>query len=164
MVCDGISLSSTDLCTGFSSAFQLQWECFFVITSSNGNIFHVIGPLWGESTGHRAIIWTNEDTSVSLGPHELTGMKYLYLSSGGMFWQKKLTGADSLTMATHVLGFEFIVAKWSQRTHNVIGLFYNCGNFPVPAMQVVRIVPGVVISHQILIHFIRKIHVSLIST
>ena len=25
------------------------------MTSSNGNIFHVIGPLWGESTGHRWI-------------------------------------------------------------------------------------------------------------
>ena len=26
-----------------------------MVTSSNGNIFHVTGPLWGESTGHRWI-------------------------------------------------------------------------------------------------------------
>ena len=26
-----------------------------MMTSSNGNIFRVIGPLWGESTGHRWI-------------------------------------------------------------------------------------------------------------
>ena len=26
-----------------------------IIMSSNGNIFHVTGPLWGESTGHRWI-------------------------------------------------------------------------------------------------------------
>ena len=26
-----------------------------MITSSNGNIFRVTGPLWGESTGHRWI-------------------------------------------------------------------------------------------------------------
>ena len=28
----------------------LAWP---MMTSSNGNIFHVTGPLWGESTGHR---------------------------------------------------------------------------------------------------------------
>ena len=26
-----------------------------MMTSSNGNVFHVAGPLWGESTGHRCI-------------------------------------------------------------------------------------------------------------
>ena len=37
---------------------QLRW-CFTIVlcmmTSSNGNIFRVTGPLWGESTGHRWI-------------------------------------------------------------------------------------------------------------
>ena len=27
----------------------------YVMTSSNGNIFRVIGPLWGEFAGHRLI-------------------------------------------------------------------------------------------------------------
>ena len=27
----------------------------FMMTSSNGNIFHITGPLWGESTGHQWI-------------------------------------------------------------------------------------------------------------
>ena len=44
------------------------------------------------------------------------------------------------------------------------GSFYNCGNFPVPGMQLVGTVPEVVMSHQIWINFIRKIHISLIST
>ena len=26
-----------------------------IMMSSNGNIFHTTGPLWGESTGHRCI-------------------------------------------------------------------------------------------------------------
>ena len=26
---------------------------YFMMTSSNGNIFHITGPLWGESTSHR---------------------------------------------------------------------------------------------------------------
>ena len=30
----------------------------FMITSSNGNIFRVTGPLWGESTSHRRIFFT----------------------------------------------------------------------------------------------------------
>ena len=29
--------------------------CLSMMMSSNGNIFHVTGPLWGESTGHRWI-------------------------------------------------------------------------------------------------------------
>ena len=37
--------------------------CRILITSSNGNIFHVIGPLWGESTGdqfpsQRPVAWS----------------------------------------------------------------------------------------------------------
>ena len=28
---------------------------YFIMTSANGNIFRVTGPLWGESTGHRWI-------------------------------------------------------------------------------------------------------------
>ena len=28
---------------------QHHW---FIMTSLNGNIFHIAGPLWGESTGH----------------------------------------------------------------------------------------------------------------
>ena len=31
------------------------WTEFHMMTSSNGNIFRVTGPLWGESTGHRWI-------------------------------------------------------------------------------------------------------------
>ena len=32
----------------------IVWE-WFMMTSLNGNIFHVTGPLWGESTGHQWI-------------------------------------------------------------------------------------------------------------
>ena len=35
------------------SAFQLNFN--FTMKQSNGNYFHVTGPLWGESTGHRLI-------------------------------------------------------------------------------------------------------------
>ena len=34
---------------------QLPWYPFPMMTSSNGNIFRVTGPLWGKSTGHRWI-------------------------------------------------------------------------------------------------------------
>ena len=30
-------------------------DALAMMTSSNGNIFRVTGPLWGESTGHRCI-------------------------------------------------------------------------------------------------------------
>ena len=30
-------------------------DCYCMMTSSNGNIFRVTGPLWGEFTGHRWI-------------------------------------------------------------------------------------------------------------
>ena len=33
-------------------------DFYVMMTSSNGNIFHVTGPLWGESTGHRWILLT----------------------------------------------------------------------------------------------------------
>ena len=37
-----------------SRSFEPQSK-YFMVTSSNGYIFHVTGPLWGESTGHRWI-------------------------------------------------------------------------------------------------------------
>ena len=30
----------------------------FMMTPSNGNIFRIAGPLWGESTGHQLILLT----------------------------------------------------------------------------------------------------------
>ena len=41
----------------------------FIITSSNGNIFRVTGPLWDESTGHRKIPLT-QASDVSFGPEQ----------------------------------------------------------------------------------------------
>ena len=35
--------------------FAAMMHAFTLMTSSNGNIFRVTGPLWGESTGHRWI-------------------------------------------------------------------------------------------------------------
>ena len=43
------------------------------------------------------------------------------------------------------------------------GSLYNCDDFSVPMMQVVRILPEVVLSQCILRTFIRKIHILLIS-
>ena len=42
---------------GISSflASQLNKFIYYTMTSSNGKIFHVTGPSWGESTGHRWI-------------------------------------------------------------------------------------------------------------
>ena len=41
---------------GLANVFvHLRKSCQIVIASTNGNIFRVIGPLWGESTGHRWI-------------------------------------------------------------------------------------------------------------
>ena len=37
-------------------------KAIFIMTSSNGNIFRVTGPLWGESTGHR---WFPSHTPVT---------------------------------------------------------------------------------------------------
>ena len=34
----------------------------YMMTSSNGNIFRVTGPLWGETTGHRSILHTKPVT------------------------------------------------------------------------------------------------------
>ena len=34
---------------------KLSYMYQHMMSSSNGNIFHVTGPLWGESTGHRRI-------------------------------------------------------------------------------------------------------------
>ena len=41
----------TRSCTGY-------WLKWLMMTSSNGNIFRVTGPLWGESIGHRWIPFT----------------------------------------------------------------------------------------------------------
>ena len=41
-----------------SRGCQCSWNIFAgqsMMTSSNGNIFHITGPLWGESTGHWCI-------------------------------------------------------------------------------------------------------------
>ena len=35
--------------------WHVNWHFRGMMTSSNGNIFRVTGPLWGESTGHRWI-------------------------------------------------------------------------------------------------------------
>ena len=49
----------TCLSTGHNSKRSTKtryiWRHFTMMTSSNGNIFRVTGPLWGESTGHRWI-------------------------------------------------------------------------------------------------------------
>ena len=34
---------------------QCATHVHIMMMSSNGNIFHITGPLWGESTGHRWI-------------------------------------------------------------------------------------------------------------
>ena len=48
---------------GYTIWLMMPWllasaEVMIMMTSSNGNIFRVTGPLWGESTGHRWIIFT----------------------------------------------------------------------------------------------------------
>ena len=40
---------------GFILAPAFAWTWFYMMTSSNGNIFRVTGPLCGEFTGHRWI-------------------------------------------------------------------------------------------------------------
>ena len=41
---------------GWRNQLRMKTSAYiYVMTSSNGNIFRVTGPLWGESTGHRWI-------------------------------------------------------------------------------------------------------------
>ena len=42
-------------CFYYAASIALFWSIWFMMTSSNGNIFHPTGPLWAESTGHRWI-------------------------------------------------------------------------------------------------------------
>ena len=57
--CTGLILGNVCIFCQFS---KLRW-CS-MITSSNGNIFRVTGPLWGESTGHRCIPLTKASYAV----------------------------------------------------------------------------------------------------
>ena len=54
--------TGTEKSTFFSHAMAARKKrlciILFMMTSSNGNIFRVIGHLWGESTGHRWIPFT----------------------------------------------------------------------------------------------------------
>ena len=60
-ICITAFLLGLNLTTNVSLAITLKSKLIIYVlnismmTSSNGNIFRVIGPLWGESTGHRWI-------------------------------------------------------------------------------------------------------------
>ena len=55
---DIFSLSSFFLFWFISLSWRLPYQLLIMMTSSNGNIFFVTGPLWGESTGDRWIPFT----------------------------------------------------------------------------------------------------------
>ena len=50
--------------TCWCSVMVLPAEGDFMMTSSNGNIFHVTGPLWGESTGVWCFLWFATEQTV----------------------------------------------------------------------------------------------------
>ena len=82
----------------------------YMMTSSNGNISHVNGPLWGESTGHQwfpltkwqgglmfslicawANGWANNQDASDLRPHrnhyDVTVMIWIFVCRWGICWQ-----------------------------------------------------------------------------
>ena len=76
------AINSTDQMTMISLGLYRGWYCVpkamttrvFIVTSSNGNIFRVIGSLWGETTGHRWIPLTKASDA------ELRCLFYLHLN------------------------------------------------------------------------------------
>ena len=58
--------------TGHSPRQTLPSEKKYIMTSSNGNIVRVTGPLWGKSTGHRWINnWANNRISGDYKGHRV---------------------------------------------------------------------------------------------
>ena len=51
-----VAMTTYDKC-GIKVTLCFQWCCpsIYMMTSSNGNMFRIIGPLWREFTGHRWI-------------------------------------------------------------------------------------------------------------
>ena len=48
------------LLTNQKKSLKQWWISWLMMTSSNGNIFRVTGPLWGESIGHHVIPLTKD--------------------------------------------------------------------------------------------------------
>ena len=68
-----------------------QWRAskyispLFMMTSSNRNIFHVTGPLWGETTGHRWIPFTKA-SDVELGCFFYLGLNKCFSKQSRRRW------------------------------------------------------------------------------
>ena len=71
----------------------------------------------------------------------MLGLKEIHVSKTG---PKSEFPSDNTGWAE---GFQNDKITSGAASDDIVELFYNCGNSPVPAMRVVRIVPEVVMSH-----------------